>query len=180
MESTETAIKGTACSCPHCGSENTGKYSTIHESGVSHSSGKSQHFGIAMAGGKMVPMAGESTTTGVQQTELSKKTAPPTERVVFGKTAVVVCSVLSPAFAAVPWLVITFLIGLFFGVDSIDLVSWIVYVASLAVVFFAIWRAYQDGKEDAVWNETEYPTLRDEWSHKWLCLRCGESFSVAK
>lgn len=127
-----------------------------------------------------MPVLGRSSTSGVQQTELARKTAPPGQRKIYGVGALVLTLLLSPIIAVLPWMIVTFLSALILGTDIAERLSpWIMGLSIAMVVAGAI-GMYSEGKKHRAWNETEYPHLHQEWSRKWLCLRCGEAFSPSQ
>ena len=162
--------------CPTCGSENTGRYSAIHESGVSRTQSSSTHTAVAYGGGGFIPVLGSSSTTGVQQTELARKTAPPDRRFEYGVGHLLLGWLVSFVLAFIVWLGGDFalsLAGLKEAGDPLpSSVMWVCFglIAILPLI------AYVNGRESKEWNRTEHPKLHQEWRNRWLCLRCGESF----
>lgn len=68
--------------CPSCGSDQWKSASLVHKEGMSNSNSKSLGVGVSSGGSLGV---GAGSTSGTQQTELSKLATPPTT---FVKTAV--------------------------------------------------------------------------------------------
>ena len=87
--------------CPNCGADSTAKFSAINEGGTSHVRSSSTHTAVAISGGKLTPVLGSSSTSGVQQSELARKTAPPQMKQVFGLAAFLGTVIIAAPIASV-------------------------------------------------------------------------------
>lgn len=162
--------------CPLCGSEETGKYAAIYEKGLSQSQSSSDHIGVGLVGDGLAGMIGRSETVGFHQTELSRKTAPPPKRNVLNLRELIGAIGCAPVIAGILWVVIVYFAYYRFGINLPGVLWGLLYCALLLLLGVGIWAGWQEDKKNKLWNETEYPLLHQEWSRKWLCLRCGESF----
>ena len=162
--------------CPACGSENTSRYSAIHEGGVSRTQSSSTHTAVAYGGGGFIPVLGSSSTTGVHQTELARKTAPPDRRFEYGVEHLLLGWLVSFVLAFIVWLGGDFALSLAGWKEAGDpLPSSVIWVCFGLLALLPL-SAYVNGREAKEWNRTEHPKLLQEWRNRWLCLRCGESF----
>lgn len=178
MDGSPPTDQFSAFRCPKCGSDSTGKFSALHEGGTSHVSSSSSHVAVAFTGGgRLTPVLGGSSTSGIQQTEIAKKTAPPEERSVFGMGcflgSLLVVGPILALIAAYLGAVVGFVI---FGERGGAALGPLVLLTAFGAYALACWKAWQKGKADKRWNAETLPRLREEWSRKWLCMRCGEPF----
>lgn len=128
-------------SCPACGSENTIRFAMAFQSGIT--TGASAH------GGKSV-----------QQSEISKATAPPVEPN-FNSGVYGVLGLFGLVFVYVAYQ-FNFILGLFALVGG-----------GIALV-----GAYQHEAKNYRANLETYKALRVTWERSWLCQRCGAKFQV--
>jgi hypothetical protein len=114
-------------SCPSCGSDEWKSASLVHKEGLSTSDSKSVGAGITSRGAFGV---GGASTSGAQQTELSKAAAPPT---VFVMTGVLLMATL-----------LTGIVGFFF--------NWVWLLTALcAYGVVTVYRA--ESKQDDILSE---------------------------
>ncbi len=173
--------------CPKCGSDQTSKFSAVHEGGTSHIRTSSTHSGVALSGGSLVPVVGGSSTSGIQQSALARKCAPPELRRPFG----IGCFTISVLIVA-PIVAVVFMVGGSYvtaalsestgvGAESFNpsRVLWVWFAIGLAIALVLAVAGLRKGAADKRWNANDYPRLRAEWDRKWLCLRCGHEFPHA-
>jgi hypothetical protein len=143
--------------CPQCGSDDTRKVSLVYGEGTSSISGSVRTYGRSSDGGTGYSFGNLS---GSQQTELSRRLAPPAQKQ---------HSPRAVAALFVTLMVVSFVVltngGTPVGVMAIG----------LPIAFLAFYAANGDTR---AWNETELPKLRAEWERKFLCRRCGVVFEI--
>src|SRR5207247_9260057 len=66
--------------CPKCNSNSLKKVSLAHQEGTYHIDTRSRMRGLLFAGGGPDILVGRTTTRGTQQSALSKRLCPPTQR----------------------------------------------------------------------------------------------------
>ncbi len=156
--------------CPKCGSASTQKLSAIYEAGTATIQTGSTHLGVGLTGDGFVPVLGSSSTSGVQQSELAKRAAPP------GKKGIG-CGEIGAVLVAPPLLgllavFLCFVIGWDSAADWVcPGVSGIGFVLLLTGLVVA-------GREAARYNATEWPSLQSKWERSWYCHRCAQMFTV--
>lgn len=132
--------------CPDCGSENTRKLQVIYEDGTNQINTTSHTAGAGIGGA--LGIGGASTkTSGVSQSTLAKKLAPPFRK-------------------SMKWPVIFILLGLV-------LASFKAY--EIAVILIAVGgiQIYLKAK----YNKNEWPELYKNWSMSWHCDKCGKVYA---
>ncbi len=145
--------------CPKCTSGEVRKLSMIYKEGLSIITTRTQSAGSGMAvGGGGVAFGsgrGSATTTGKQQTALSKEASPP------GKKHAILWSIAAVIMGI--WTLSSFF--------PISLGSLLLLGATVLAGRFAL-KGFQ-------WNKEEYPGLYARWEQSFMCNRCGEVFVLA-
>lgn len=151
--------------CPNCGGENTAKLSLVHAEGTSRLSGSTSSTGIGVAGGHMGLGITSGSVNAIQQSQLSKALAPPTEKSTIG---------VKIGAAIVSWFLL--IVGLNVWVPVFPgALDWL--VSSVAAI--GIGAAMPEG-DAGRWNREEYPKLKRKWERSLLCRRCGSIFEGAQ
>lgn len=145
----------TALNCPRCGSDETRQVSLVYAEGTSTTSGSVHTYGGSSDGGSGYRFGNYS---GSQQTELSRRLAPPEEK----KHTPLSVTVLFVALGVVA----------FFVLSAGGTPAGVFYIG-LPIAFLAFYAANGEARE---WNATELPKLRAEWERQFLCRRCGAVF----
>lgn len=149
--------------CPKCGSTDTRHARAIHEEGMSnlHASTRGVGYGTGGLG------VGVTQTNGTQQTNLSRRLAPPQRQdpgtpwlafwaaVAVGGVALVL-ALLNPEGAAV----MTF---------------WAVFGSAAIVAILA----YSTAQWRVGFNRNQLPRLQAQWERTYRCQRCGTIFERA-
>jgi DNA-directed RNA polymerase subunit RPC12/RpoP len=167
--------------CTACSSENVQKLSLAYSAGLTNvnlrGTGRTTGVGVGAGTGGLGIGIGLSrssgTTTGTQQTELSKLVAPPSKEFPVSQKAVWIALGLAavvsyPAFARItPESGISILVG---GVISL------VLFATVAFAAFAIVNALLVPKAEKKAAAERYAAALREWEQKFLCMTCGAQF----
>ncbi len=135
--------------CPACQSDNIQSFEVAFKNGISTTS--TTTTGIGVAKGLGVGMA-KSTSTNMNA--MAEETAPPA-KYGYVKRFILV------------WLISYVTVGLLLSQIS-DTLGGIV---AFAIPAFDAYRRYK-------WNRDEYPKLMETWSHAYICLRCGNKFTL--
>lgn len=135
--------------CPNCHSDNIQRYEVAFQNGIS--SVDTTTAGVGVAGRLGV---GVAKTSGTQQSALSQTVAPPAKKGYLGK--VILCFFLS-------------LFGAGAGGSMGGIVSTVILVGTL---YFFVY------KSTYLWNRDVHPQLMEQWQHSYLCLRCGNRFTL--
>jgi hypothetical protein len=142
--------------CPKCASSEVRKLSLIYNEGLSTINTQSMSAGSAFgSGGGMAFGTSSTSTTGRQQTALSKEAAPPAKK-------------LWPLWAALGGILALMGIG---GLRH-SVFEGALYIGMAA---YSIQRALR-GRE---FNTAVLPGLLAKWNASFLCNRCGEKFVAA-
>lgn len=157
-----------ALDCPKCGSASTQKLSAIFEAGTATIQTGSTHLGVGLSGDGLVPVLGSSSTSGVQQSELAKRAAPPAKKGIgCGEIGAVL---VAPPLLGLLAVFLCFVVGWDSAADWVcPGVSGIMFVLLLTGLVLA-------GREAARYNATEWPPLQSKWERSWYCHRCAEVF----
>jgi hypothetical protein len=140
--------------CPKCGASEVRKLSLIYDEGRSTIRTQSQTVGAGFSGGGMGFGSASTSTTGQQQTALSKQAAPPARKMwlLWGAVAVV------SGFMALGGLRHP-------GFGTLVLIAIVAWAA----------RSAMRGRE---YNATVHPGLLERWQRSWMCNRCGDMFAA--
>lgn len=140
--------------CPNCSHENTQLLSIAYSSGI--------YTGEAVTQRESDSRHTHTTVT-VNQSELSRQTAPPEK-----------LSVLFPIkFGGIAALILSLLLKWLLPKGNI----WEILVLCIffGIVGLGIYMAYQS----FVYNRTDWVTRMEQWRRQYLCLRCGAVFEPA-
>ena len=158
---------------PKCAGESTAKLSAIHEQGTSSIAATSTHVGVGVTSAGLIPAVGVSATTGVQQSMLAERLAPPAQRTVGSFGSVAAAVLFGP-----PVLAAILSIGIgFFSDHSISTGQTLFQAAWGVLLVMTVAGLIIQAKENMKFNKTEWPCLRAEWESQWACLRCGQVFT---
>lgn len=145
--------------CPKCTSAEVRKLSMIYKEGLSiiNTTTQSSGSGMAFSGGGVGfgTSRGSASTTGRQQTALSKQASPP------GKKHAILWSIAAVIMGI--WTLTSFF--------PISMGSLLLLGATVLAGRFAL-KGFQ-------WNKEEYPGLYARWEQSFMCNRCGEVFVLA-
>lgn len=140
--------------CKICETDNVSKFSIVYEGGISNVNARETGTGIGFGRGGIGIGIGRSKIKGVQQTALSRKTAPPAKRrtvkhavlylIGFGFIPSVMGSIIHP-----------------FGEASASI--W-----ALAYIALAAYHIFTDIR----YNREVWPGLMARWDSSFLCMKC--------
>lgn len=164
--------------CPQCGSESTQRLSVVHASGTSTTTSTSTHVGAAFSGSRLVPAAATSTTSGVQQSTLANKAAPPSKKDEFGKGAMIASLIAAPIVSWILAGIVGAVVNSSSGGDTGYACAGCVFFVLPVVLIVAIVVKYRDCRPSKAWNQDVYPQLLAKWERQMLCHRCGAIFDT--
>jgi len=146
--------------CPKCSSTDLKKVSLAYQEGLFHVNARTRMLGLLFASGGPDVMVGRATTSGVQQSSLSKSLAPPTK---WSYLKLILWSAAISFVALVAYVRVVMTSPP--PVSSLPVMVYVV-VAPLVLVFLfvSVWRH----------NHSTYRRRYDEWSHSFICQRCGD------
>ena len=145
--------------CPKCSSTDLKKVSLAYQEGLFHVDTRTRMLGFLFASGGPDVMVGRATTTGNQQSALSKSLVPPTKwsylKLILwsaGISFVALVAYVRVAMTSPP------------PVSSLPVKIYAV-VAPLVFIFlfFSIWRH----------NHSTYRQKYSQWNDSFICERCG-------
>ena len=141
--------------CPKCTSGEVRKLAMIYNEGLSIINTQTVGSGVGVGRGGMAFGGGSATTTGRQQTALSKQAAPPSKK------------------HAILWSGLAVIMGIwtFTSFFPISFGSFLLLGLTALAVRFAL-KAFQ-------FNREEYPGMYARWEQSFMCNRCGEVFVPA-
>jgi DNA-directed RNA polymerase subunit RPC12/RpoP len=146
--------------CPRCSGEDVKKLSIVHASGSSNLQAMTLVGGAGIGGGELGVGIGAAHTSGIQQTTLSSKVAPPLQRRAMSS-------------AGITFYLICFLSLIFSWVTDVGgPESYLWGIGSIACLIVVVVRVHQR-RAAMTWNETEWPLLRAAWDRSFMCMRCG-------
>ena len=145
--------------CPNCNNTNLKRLSLAFQEGRFSVKTRSRLRGVVVGAGGPDVVIGRATTSGLQQSELSRKLSPPTKWS-YGKPIL--------------WSVVISFVALLVYVRSVMshpgpassspvTLYAVIFPIVLAVLLAAIWRH----------NHSSYPREYAEWSRSFVCERCG-------
>ena len=139
--------------CPQCHSENIQKYEVAYMSGTSTSSSITAGVGIfGDAGG------GVAKTNTSSMTDMAATVAPPQKKGIVKKFMImglIFCIVLGGIGSAISHYLETPL-----------------FLAGWAIAGYLVY------KNNYLWNQNVYPQLLEQWHHSYVCLKCGNRFTL--
>ena len=136
--------------CPRCKSDNIQSFPMAFQNGISNMNSVSVGAGFAGKFG-----VGTAINRGIQQTQISKITAPPAKkRYLFKSLGCLLALCL-----------VQLVIGGIFG----SILGWVVFAAG--IYYFIYQGAY-------LWNRDKYPQLMEQWQHSYICMKCGNIFRL--
>jgi hypothetical protein len=151
--------------CIHCESENIQKLSVIYANGTSKTTGQIRSIhtggGLGFGSGGIGAFAGggnsNSTVDTTSTTDLARKCAPPAKFEYKSSVIMIIVSAI-----------------LFYGLETFNEfgIGGIVLLSALGLLGFAVFKIIKGKK----YNDGEYLVLREAWSKKWHCNKCGEIF----
>ena len=145
--------------CPQCRGNETRKFSVVFEEGFSQIRTKTRGIGIGTAGLLRPRLGlgfGSARTKGVQQSQLSRTTAPPPK-----------ASYATPFKWGAAGLVV---IALF--VSQVQAPGGLAVLLLLVDGATVVWGL----KQQATYNATVWPPLYAQWDLQFLCTQCGHQF----
>lgn len=159
--------RGSAPTCPSCGSDEVKSYRAIREQGTTTGTGHS--VGWVQGTGSQPGHMASFTTRTTSYTTAALRAAPPVKRQ--NGLVLVVTGVI---FAG-----LSLYLGYVIGTAS-DVAAWMVI---LTVVFAVAGFGMLIGgviltPADLAYNRDVYPDDYNRWSRSWRCLRCGSGFAV--
>jgi hypothetical protein len=136
--------------CTQCGSEQTQRLEVIYEQGTTTIRTQSTSVGAA-GNGNFGAGTATTTTSGIQQTKLASRAAPPQRKSKVGGVCLLLLGI---------WLN-------WMGMHLND-TGWLMLpgMAALAGGFLLLQRA-------TAYNRDVFPPLYRQWQASWLCHRCG-------
>jgi len=140
-------------SCPSCAAVDVRRVSLVYREGTTMVDQRTGGAGVGLAGGRLGVGVFGSRTQGTNKTLLARDLAPPQAMKLSGWATIGVIAGLVLYFAGIANLNA----GIFFGV--------LLAVASARY----LWRQNQ-------WNQTELPSLYNQWESSFMCSRCGVVF----
>lgn len=145
--------------CPKCSSTDLKKVSLAYQEGLFRVDTRTRMLGFLFASGGPDVMVGRATTSGVQQSALSKSLAPPTK---WSYLKLILWSAAISFVALVAYIRVVMTSPP--PVSSLP-VKIYVAVAPLMFIFLfvSIWRH----------NHSTYRRQYNEWDHSFICLRCS-------
>ena len=161
--------------CPKCQSDDWKLAKIIYKHGLTHVQATTNSTGVGISSNGIGIGVASSTTSGINQTELSKLTAPPVRRVIDKKS--------NDNYTF--WLPFIFMFGsfayFFWGSRETFLTASLWAFGIHIVVFLICISTYKD-KEDPEYEarcEEEHQRFLSQyqkWEKKKICMRCGTSF----
>ncbi len=145
--------------CPQCGSGNIQRLEMIYDAGTQHLSATSSTLATGYSHGELVTGTANTTTTGIAQTTLAAKVAPPRKK-----------SLIFPVFAI--------LIGcetpiwFFAFVRHPTLQMFLMMGMAGAAGFWGV-RSFMNNR---AFNNVTLPQLMQQWRMSWMCRMCGAIF----
>lgn len=146
--------------CSSCKSENVQKVSLVYESGISAITGKSTSTGVGMSRGGLGVGVARSKIKGSQQTELSRKAAPPAKKR-FLRNLII----YTVGFLFIPAIIIS---TLHIGNENMQMVVGFGYMALAAYHLY----------KNFMFNKKTWPSLYNIWNRQYMCLTCGNTFET--
>jgi hypothetical protein len=145
--------------CPKCSSTDLKKVSLAYQEGLFHVNARTRMLGLLFASGGPDVMVGRATTTGVQQSALSKSLAPPTK---WSYLKLILWSGVISFVALVAYVRVVMTSPP--PVSSLPVKTYVL-VAPLVFIFLfvSIWRH----------NHSTYEQQHDQWNRSFICQRCG-------
>jgi hypothetical protein len=145
--------------CPKCSSTDLKKVSLAYQEGLFHVDTRTRMLGFLFASGGPDVMVGRATTTGVQQSALSKSLVPPTK---WSYLKLILWSAAISFMALVAYVRVVMTSPP--PVSSLPVKIYVV-VAPLAFLFLSvsIWRH----------NHSTYRQKLSHWNDSFICERCG-------
>jgi len=146
--------------CPKCSSTDLKKVSLAYQEGLFHVGTRTRMLGLLFASGGPDVLVGRATTSGVQQSALSKSLAPPI-RWSYVKLTLWSAVISFVALIAYVRVVMT-------SPPPVSSLPVKVYFAVAPLVFIflfvSIWRH----------NHSTHPQQCREWDNSFICKRCGD------
>lgn len=134
--------------CTQCGSEQTQRLEVIYEQGTTTIRTQSTSVGAA-GNGNFGAGTATTTTSGIQQTKLASRAAPPQRKSKVGG----VCLLL---------------LGILLGWMGVGNSGWLLLLGGVALA-----GGFQLLQRAAIYNRDVFPPLYRQWQASWLCHRCG-------
>jgi hypothetical protein len=140
--------------CPKCSSNDAKSLSLIYREGLSIINTQTTTFGSAVGSGGGVAFGSSSgTTTGRQQSVLSRQAAPPARK------------------GWILWAILVVAFGM--GAVGGMVHPGIGTLLAIAMVVFSVRMVMRARK----FNVEEYPGIYQRWERSFMCNRCGEVFA---
>jgi hypothetical protein len=145
--------------CPKCNSYDLKKVSLAYQEGLFHVNTRTRMLGLLFASGGPDVMVGRATTTGVQQSALSKSLVPPTK---WSYMKLILWSATISFIALVAYVRVVMT-----SPPPVSSLPVKIYVAVAPLVFIflfvSIWRH----------NHSGYQRQYTLWDQSFICERCG-------
>lgn len=139
--------------CPQCHSDNIQKYEVAYMSGSSTSTSMTAGVGIFGDAG-----SGVAKTSTSSMTDMAQTVAPPQKKGLV-KKFLISGFVLAMILSGIGSEVSKYLSAPFF------LAGWVI-------------AGYWVYKTNYLWNQNVYPQLMEQWHHSYICLKCGNRFTL--
>jgi hypothetical protein len=145
--------------CPKCSSTDLKKVSLAYQEGLFHVTARTRMLGLLFASGGPDVMVGRATTTGVQQSALSKNLAPPTK---WSYLKLILWSAATTFVALIAYVRVVMT-----SPPPVSSLPAKIYFAVAPLVFIflfvSIWRH----------NNLTYRQQYSLWNDSYICSRCG-------
>lgn len=140
--------------CPQCHSDNIQKYEVLYMTGTSTADSTTVGLGIFGSIG-----GGAASTSTTQKSKMAETVVPPQER--------------EPS-------IVMILMHLSISLMAFTLGAAIHYVVGIiaAIAAFIVASYYFYYKYCYLWNRDVYPQLLEQWHHSYVCMRCGNRFTI--
>lgn len=144
--------------CPSCSAQNVQRVPLVHEQGTTVVNATTKTVGGVFGSGVG---AAVSQTSGVSQTALAAKAAPP-QPASYARGFVLIA------------LGLVFALGVFNNEMPVGARALSVVMFAAPLLYFG-YRSYQKAEN---YNRTTHRDLRSEWEASWYCYSCGHVFVV--
>lgn len=163
--------------CPHCSSDQTQRLSAVFEAGTSVVESKLSGGGVALTPGGLAPVLASGSSTGVQQTALASKAAPP-ERQPVGQF--LIFALLGSPFLAVLACLATIVVLALVGASPSGVAESLPEVVAIGTCVLLTALGLVGVVVGYRFNRDEWPGLYSAWQARWFCHRCGETFEPSE
>ena len=149
--------------CPNCGSLTIQSLDLVYQSGLSHTTSTAESSGIGLGAGGIAVGGVLTDSKGIQQTELSRRAAPPPNVIATHPALLVGCV----------GLIVSFVVGGTVG-STLEAGKWSLLITVAGVVLLLAFHRRKDGP-----RELAYRSSLAKWKRSAMCLRCGHMFEAS-